>query len=60
MPNLSPETHRKDYSLYDNKLSSGNEAAQSIAILKEEVEKSGFTLDMSRGDNVEFLRKGSV
>ncbi len=60
MPNLSPEAYRKDYSLYDNKLSSGNEAAQSIAILKEEVEKNGFVLDMSRGDNIEFLRKGLI
>ncbi len=57
MPNLSPKAHRKDYSLYDGKLSTGSEAAQSINNLKEEIERIGFSLDMSRGDNIEFLRK---
>ena len=54
MPNLSPIEHRKEYSLYDNKLSSGNEAAESIKILKSEIEKADCVLDMSRGDNVKF------
>lgn len=57
MPNLSPAENRKDYSLYDDKLSTGNEAAQSIKLLEEEIKKAGFILDMSRGDNVDF-RKG--
>jgi len=54
MPNLSPVDNRCNYSLYDNKLSTGNEAAQSIAFLKKEIEASGFVLDMSRGDNIDF------
>lgn len=57
MPNLSPKNHRKDYSLYDGKLSTGNEAAQGLNALRKEVEKIGFSLDMSRGDNIEFIRK---
>lgn len=56
MPNLSPQDHRKDYSLYDDKLSTGNEAAQSIKLLDAEIKKAGFTLDMSRGDNVDFMK----
>lgn len=56
MPNLSPQDHRKDYSLYDDKLSTGNEAAQSIKLLEKEIKKAGFTLDMSRGDNVDFMK----
>ena len=58
MPNLSPLKHIKDYSLYDNKLSTGKEAAQSILALKNDIEKLGFVLDMSRGDNVDFIKKG--
>lgn len=56
MPNLSPAENRKDYSLYDDKLSTGNEAAQSIKLLEEEIKKAGFILDMSRGDNVDFKK----
>ena len=56
MPNLSPKDHRKDYSLYDDKLSTGNEAAQSIKLLEKEIKKAGFILDMSRGDNVDFKK----
>ncbi len=56
MPNLSPAAHRKDYALYDDKLSSGNEAAQSVKLLAKEIEKAGFVLDMSRGDNVDFKK----
>lgn len=54
MPNLSPTEHRKKYSLYDNKLSTGNEAAQSIKLLEKEIRDAGFVLDMSRGDNVRY------
>ncbi len=54
MPNLSPSEYRESYSLYDNKLSTGKEAAQSIRLLEKEIKKAGFSLDMSRGDNVDF------
>ena len=52
MPNLTLSEYRDDYLLYDNKLSSGNEAAQSIKNLEKEIMKSGNILDMSRGNNV--------
>lgn len=50
MPNLSPEKNRKDYSLYDNKISTGEEAAQSIASLKKRVESVGCQVVIDRGD----------
>lgn len=54
MPNLTPEKYRDSYSLYDNKLHSGNEAVQSILNLKKEIESTGSVLDMSRGDYIDY------
>jgi biotin synthase len=50
MPNLSPESVRKKYDLYDNKLSTGAESAQQIKELKDRMEKIGFKIEISRGD----------
>lgn len=50
MPNLSPKDVRKDYSLYDDKVSSGDEAAESMKIIADKIIKAGFTPDFSRGD----------
>ena len=50
MPNLSPAMVRKKYSLYDNKLCTGDEAAESLASLKERMKKIGYTVAESRGD----------
>lgn len=50
MPNLSPEKNRKDYSLYDNKICTGEEAAQSIASLKKRAESVGCVVVIDRGD----------
>lgn len=50
MPNLSPEKNRKDYSLYDNKICTGEEAAQSIASLIKRVESVGCQVAVERGD----------
>lgn len=52
MPNLSPEKNRKDYALYDNKICTGEEAAQSIASLKKRVESVGCQVVTDRGDAV--------
>ena len=52
MPNLSPEKNRKDYSLYDNKIYTGEEAAQSIASLRKRVESVGCQVVTDRGDAV--------
>ncbi len=57
MPNLSPTDVRKLYLLYDNKLATGDEAAQSIEHLKKTVAQCGYNIvtargDVKRGDNV--------
>ena len=53
MPNLSPAENRKQYELYDNKLCTGAEAAESLADLKKRVEAAGWKLSMERGDAAE-------
>ncbi len=50
MPNLSPAKVRKKYELYDNKLHTGSEAAESKRLLQEEMEAIGYTLVTDRGD----------
>ena len=50
MPNLSPESVREKYDLYDNKVSSGAESANQRAELDRQLEKIGFKTVTSRGD----------
>ncbi len=49
MPNLSPEENRKQYSLYDNKICTGAEAAESRSLVRR-MEAAGFHVVSSRGD----------
>lgn len=51
MPNLSPKSHRKDYSLYNNKKSSGSESAEALKMIIDEVKSYGYECDMARGDS---------
>jgi len=50
MPNLSPKDVREKYNLYNNKAYSGSEAAESLAILKELVNRAGYRVVVDRGD----------
>ena len=50
MPNLSPREHRKDYSLYDNKLCTGDEAAECRVCLDHRIRTTGSQLVVDRGD----------
>ena len=50
MPNLSPSEHRKDYSLYDNKICTGEEAAECLVCLKNRMRSIGYEIVNSRGD----------
>ncbi len=50
MPNLSPSDVRNKYSLYDNKINTGCEAAENINDLKKRFEKIGYKIIISRGD----------
>ncbi len=50
MPNLSPPSVRKKYTLYDNKLSDGAEAAESLSELRRRMENIGYEVVVDRGD----------
>lgn len=50
MPNLSPTSVRKKYELYDNKICTGDEAAESWNCLNEKVKRIGYELAVCRGD----------
>lgn len=51
MPNLSPVGVRKKYSLYDNKICTGEEAAECVNCLKRRIESTGRELTVARGDS---------
>ncbi|MDR3200037.1 MAG: [FeFe] hydrogenase H-cluster radical SAM maturase HydE, partial [Spirochaetales bacterium] len=55
MPNLSPLGVRKLYSLYDNKVCTGDEAAECLLCMKARIWKSGFLPNMARGDHAGLL-----
>lgn len=50
MPNLSPVKIRKQYSLYDNKICTGDEAAECIQCLRNRMQSVGHEIIVSRGD----------
>ncbi len=50
MPNLSPESVRGKYALYDGKKATGDEAAEGLALLKKEVAAIGYSVAEDRGD----------
>lgn len=52
MPNLSPPQVRKKYLLYDNKLCTGDEAAESLRSLKQRIQNIGYEIKVSRGDSL--------
>ena len=52
MPNLSPTNVRGKYLLYDNKICTGDEAAECIRCMTLRVEKTGFQVVESRGDHI--------
>lgn len=54
MPNLSPLDHRQDYALYDNKISTGEEAAEGLGGLVSRIQAAGYIADFSRGDHADF------
>ncbi len=52
MPNLSPVGVRKDYSLYDNKICTGDEAAECRMCLQKRMESIGYQVVVSKGDSL--------
>ena len=54
MPNLSPMSVRKKYSLYDNKAYILDEDAQYKNMIEEKLKNVGFEIEITRGDNPDF------
>ena len=52
MPNLSPQDTRALYSIYNNKLSTGSEAAESAADIRLRMKAIGMEVPDDRGDYV--------
>lgn len=50
MPNLSPKSVRAKYLLYNNKISTGDEAAESLMNLRKKIESIGYEIVVARGD----------
>lgn len=50
MPNLSPVDVRKKYLLYDNKICTGEEAAECKGCLERRMESIGYEIVVDRGD----------
>lgn len=51
MPNLSPVAVRKKYALYDNKICTGEEAAECRGCLSGRMQSIGYKLVVARGDS---------
>lgn len=51
MPNLSPKDVREKYMLYDNKICTGDEAAECMNCMKKRMESIGYHVTVSRGDH---------
>ncbi|MDR0290125.1 MAG: [FeFe] hydrogenase H-cluster radical SAM maturase HydE [Treponema sp.] len=50
MPNLSPADVRSKYLLYDNKICTGDEAAECAACMRRRIQSIGYEIVVSRGD----------
>jgi biotin synthase len=53
MPNLSPVKVRKKYDLYDNKICTGEEAAECRSCLQRRISSAGYEVVSERGDCIE-------
>ena len=49
MPNLSPAETRELYALYENKICTGEEAAQSRNLLEQSVSRAGYRIVAAPG-----------
>lgn len=52
MPNLSPQEVRKDYLLYDNKICTGDEAAECRCCMERRMNSIGYNVAVARGDSL--------
>ncbi|MBE6027226.1 MAG: [FeFe] hydrogenase H-cluster radical SAM maturase HydE [Clostridiales bacterium] len=54
MPNLSPSDVRGKYLLYDNKICTGDEAAECIRCMAMRISSVGYETVVARGDHIAF------
>lgn len=54
MPNLSPVNVRDKYKLYDNKICTGDEAAECRFCMENRMKSIGYQVVLSRGDYADF------
>ena len=57
MPNLSPVEVREKYLLYDNKICTGDEAAECRFCIQNRMKAIGYDIVVSRGDYIDLQRK---
>lgn len=57
MPNLSPLDVRNKYLLYDNKICTGDEAAECRKCIENRINSVGFEINNSRGDHINWREK---
>ncbi|MFA7208607.1 MAG: [FeFe] hydrogenase H-cluster radical SAM maturase HydE, partial [Synergistaceae bacterium] len=50
MPNLSPVDVRNKYLLYDNKICTGDEAAECRFCMQRRIESIGYEIAVTKGD----------
>lgn len=60
MPNLSPTDFRKLYSLYDNKICTGDEAAECRGCLERRVKGAGYEIVNAVGDCAKLRLDGNT
>jgi len=53
MPNLSPADARGKYMLYDNKICTGEGAAECAACMRSRMQQIGYEIAVTRGDYIE-------
>lgn len=56
MPNLSPVSVRKSYAIYDNKICTGEEAAECRGCLERRIRSIGYETVVDRGDFAQGAR----
>lgn len=57
MPNLTPNLYRDKYELYQNKICINDDAVKCRNCIETKIILSGYTVDMSRGDHIDFCNK---
>ena len=60
MPNLSPVKVRKLYDLYENKICTGEEAAQCRGCLERRVKSAGYKIVIDIGNVKNLIAKGDI